>query len=436
VNETVAATDPHDSMGVGSGALTHVNEEELFSSQPEVAPPRDANCVESSSCMAGVDPYDYNKPPTLSDDTLRSIKPLSPNPSYCCVKHCENNANGLIWWGNQICAVHNGLHGSKKCLCPPPFQLFSFPFRRYPEYKERMKMWVAILNPNDWRGKTWTPHHRARVCSRHFIDGHPNNMHPFPELNLNLEDTSTDMQKQLLPKKRGKVVIMKATDIKVRPRFRLKENMMTVFGSQDSDMKTEKEGCGFSRQVEQNLVGEMSSSPTTGVCGQIKEELPDEFEADMSKCDNIKKEPTDCVDMDHFDQNEKVSMEIDSYDHVETGSVDPTENDPPTGNHIEVEQNVDAGISVGTSSNTSSDMEDSAHSGEEEEEEDPFEPLHGASVKMEQEETKESQCEVSRGQDPSHSHICVAVSKMCKVSKSVHKRRLVLFETVQLWGFN
>jgi hypothetical protein len=98
------------------------------------------------------------------------------------------------------------------CSCLPPFLLFNFPRKKYPEYVERMKMWIKALNSNDWRGKNWIPPRRARVCSKHFVDGQPSNINPCPVLSLG---DASRIEKQPLPKKQISAMSTCTTKISV-----------------------------------------------------------------------------------------------------------------------------------------------------------------------------------------------------------------------------
>ncbi|KAK3087228.1 hypothetical protein FSP39_003338 [Pinctada imbricata] len=54
-------------------------------------------------------------------------------------------------------------------------QFFAFPTQK--KAPNARKKWVELL-----RRENFDPDRKARVCSRHFVDGKPSKEHPYPEL--------------------------------------------------------------------------------------------------------------------------------------------------------------------------------------------------------------------------------------------------------------
>ncbi|XP_034037104.1 THAP domain-containing protein 11-like [Thalassophryne amazonica] len=73
----------------------------------------------------------------------------------------------------------------RDCDCPRPFQLFPFPTE-----PARRAEWTKIVNRKQLGSgyvKNWTPNKNSRVCSVHFTDGKPTELHPNPTLQLGYE---------------------------------------------------------------------------------------------------------------------------------------------------------------------------------------------------------------------------------------------------------
>ncbi|XP_062576281.1 uncharacterized protein LOC134238184 [Saccostrea cucullata] len=101
----------------------------------------------------------------------------------CCVKDC--NSSGYHWkkWREQFCEMHFCNFGTSRCICTPPFQLFPFPTElRDPHARS---VWRKNINRTSTDGKNiWSPNDNSRVCSKHFVDGAPSLLHPYPTINL------------------------------------------------------------------------------------------------------------------------------------------------------------------------------------------------------------------------------------------------------------
>uniref|UniRef100_A0A3P9CUQ4 THAP-type domain-containing protein n=1 Tax=Maylandia zebra TaxID=106582 RepID=A0A3P9CUQ4_9CICH len=92
--------------------------------------------------------------------------------STCAVVGCHNNSRKLKNALETFCLEHQQLR--KACPCPPPYALHSMPRNCG---KDRKLAWLAALRLKH-------PPKRVYVCSFHFIDKKPTELHPDPELYL------------------------------------------------------------------------------------------------------------------------------------------------------------------------------------------------------------------------------------------------------------
>lgn len=101
---------------------------------------------------------------------------------HCYAVGCSNGGYRLIKWRQEHCDEHQKL--KENCGCKPPFTLFSFPTKKKnPESRERwIKAFSRAASEHSYQLLEPGPDHR--VCSEHFVDGHPTKEHPDPELNL------------------------------------------------------------------------------------------------------------------------------------------------------------------------------------------------------------------------------------------------------------
>ncbi|XP_039858167.1 uncharacterized protein LOC120715317 [Simochromis diagramma] len=90
--------------------------------------------------------------------------------STCAVVGCHNNSRKLKNALETFCLEHQQLR--KACPCPPPYALHSMPRK-----EDRKLAWLAALRLKH-------PPKRVYVCSFHFIDKKPTELHPDPELYL------------------------------------------------------------------------------------------------------------------------------------------------------------------------------------------------------------------------------------------------------------
>ncbi|CAG2257678.1 SIR2L6 [Mytilus edulis] len=106
----------------------------------------------------------------------------------CCVKGCRNNGRRLEKWKEHFCDFHNCNFGTSRCICEPPFTLFTFPTELKNPYNRRI--WTKNVN-RSIGNKIWTPTQESRICSIHFVDGFPNDNNPYPTLCLGHELATT-----------------------------------------------------------------------------------------------------------------------------------------------------------------------------------------------------------------------------------------------------
>uniref|UniRef100_A0A672P0V6 Transcriptional repressor p66-alpha-like n=1 Tax=Sinocyclocheilus grahami TaxID=75366 RepID=A0A672P0V6_SINGR len=90
--------------------------------------------------------------------------------STCAVSGCYNNSKKLKRFQENICVEHHKIRS--ECPCPAPYALHCIPSK-----EERKQAWLAAL-------KLKTPPKRVYVCSFHFVDKKPTELHPDPELYL------------------------------------------------------------------------------------------------------------------------------------------------------------------------------------------------------------------------------------------------------------
>lgn len=100
----------------------------------------------------------------------------------CCVKDCNNSAYHLVKWKQKHCDTHNCNFGTSRCICDPPFVLFPFPTER--QDSKTRSVWIKNVNRASSANKIWTPNYDSRICSKHFIDGYPSILNPYPTLQL------------------------------------------------------------------------------------------------------------------------------------------------------------------------------------------------------------------------------------------------------------
>ncbi|XP_030575115.1 uncharacterized protein LOC115772844 [Archocentrus centrarchus] len=104
--------------------------------------------------------------------------------STCAAVGCYNNTRKLKNELEKFCFEHHQIR--KVCPCPAPYALHSMPRK-----EDRKAAWLAAL-------KLKRPPKRVYVCSFHFIDKKPTELHPDPELYLGCDRPS--------PKKRKRVI--------------------------------------------------------------------------------------------------------------------------------------------------------------------------------------------------------------------------------------
>ncbi|XP_049420300.1 uncharacterized protein LOC125881258 [Epinephelus fuscoguttatus] len=110
--------------------------------------------------------------------------------STCAVVGCHNNSKKLKILSETVCFEHQKLR--KTCPCPAPYALHTMPSK-----EERRLAWLAAL-------KRKYPPKKVYVCSFHFVDKKPTDLHPDPELYLGYDRPP--------PKKRRKLVRGRATE--------------------------------------------------------------------------------------------------------------------------------------------------------------------------------------------------------------------------------
>ncbi|XP_044073668.1 uncharacterized protein si:dkey-56d12.4 [Siniperca chuatsi] len=104
--------------------------------------------------------------------------------STCAVVGCYNNSRKLKSFSETFCVEHQQVR--QKCPCPAPYSLHSMPTK-----EARKVAWLSAL-------RLKYPPKRVYVCSFHFVDKRPTELHPNPELYLGYDRPP--------PKKRRKLV--------------------------------------------------------------------------------------------------------------------------------------------------------------------------------------------------------------------------------------
>ena len=102
----------------------------------------------------------------------------------CAVAGCHNNSRKLKDFSETSCLEHSQLR--RTCPCAAPYALHGMPRK-----EERRLAWLAAL-------RLKYPPKRVFVCSFHFVDKKPTDLHPDPELYLGYDRPP--------PKKRRKLV--------------------------------------------------------------------------------------------------------------------------------------------------------------------------------------------------------------------------------------
>ncbi|XP_051551295.1 transcriptional repressor p66-alpha-like isoform X2 [Myxocyprinus asiaticus] len=102
--------------------------------------------------------------------------------STCAVAGCYNNSKKLKSFQDNFCIDHQKIRS--ECPCPAPYALHSMP-----RNDERKQAWLAAL-------KLKTPPKRVYVCSFHFVDKRPTELHPDPELYLGHNHSRRDQNKR------------------------------------------------------------------------------------------------------------------------------------------------------------------------------------------------------------------------------------------------
>lgn len=94
-----------------------------------------------------------------------------PSGTTCAVVGCIHNSRKLKDFMNGACYDHKV--NRKSCGCPAPYALHSMP-------RDAKREWLAAL-------KLKHPPKRVFVCSFHFVEHKPTELHPNPELYLGYE---------------------------------------------------------------------------------------------------------------------------------------------------------------------------------------------------------------------------------------------------------
>lgn len=103
--------------------------------------------------------------------------------STCAVSGCFNNSKKRKSFQEGICVDHQKTRN--ECPCTPPYALHSIPAK-----DERKHAWLAAL-------KLKSPPKRVYVCSFHFVDKNPTELHPDPELYLGHDRPDQNNPKQV-----------------------------------------------------------------------------------------------------------------------------------------------------------------------------------------------------------------------------------------------
>ncbi|XP_052395295.1 transcriptional repressor p66-alpha isoform X1 [Carassius gibelio] len=103
--------------------------------------------------------------------------------STCAVSGCYNNSKKLKSFQENICEEHQRTRS--ECPCPAPYALHCMPSK-----EDSKQAWLAAL-------KLKNPPKRVYVCSFHFVDKKPTELHPDPELYLGHNRPHQGRRKQL-----------------------------------------------------------------------------------------------------------------------------------------------------------------------------------------------------------------------------------------------
>ncbi|XP_078099865.1 uncharacterized protein LOC144512801 isoform X4 [Sander vitreus] len=108
---------------------------------------------------------------------------MAPGGSTCAVVGCTNNTRKLKDYMNGTCFQHKR---TRLTCCPAPYALHSMP-----KDETKTREWLAAL-------KLKNPPKRVYVCSYHFIDHKPTELHPKPELFLGYERQPVKKRQKLI----------------------------------------------------------------------------------------------------------------------------------------------------------------------------------------------------------------------------------------------
>ena len=101
----------------------------------------------------------------------------------CAVVGCTRNSRRLKEYMDGDCYDHRGVN-RRMCGCPVPYGLHAMP-------KTKSRQWLAAL-------KLKRPPKRVHVCSYHFIDKKPTELHPIPELFLGYNRPPSPKKRRVL----------------------------------------------------------------------------------------------------------------------------------------------------------------------------------------------------------------------------------------------
>lgn len=111
--------------------------------------------------------------------------------TYCAVVGCHSSTFQLNKWKSSLCEIHGVLHENwTVCSCTPPFQLLPLPTMK----KDAASRAVFISNIGRADLAVNCPQ-SVRICSLHFEDGKPSQLHPYPTLNMGYDDRKFAKQK-------------------------------------------------------------------------------------------------------------------------------------------------------------------------------------------------------------------------------------------------
>ncbi|TRY81743.1 hypothetical protein DNTS_031657 [Danionella cerebrum] len=103
--------------------------------------------------------------------------------STCAVPGCYNNSKKLKSFLESLCVEHQIIRAD--CPCPAPYALHCMPNK-----EERKLAWLEAL-------KLKNPPKRVYICSFHFVDKKPTDLHPDPELYLGRDRPQHGKRKQV-----------------------------------------------------------------------------------------------------------------------------------------------------------------------------------------------------------------------------------------------